>query len=580
MGAALGRLSSKELQQVIEDPLVLELRDDAAELVPELPPQSFVRMARTLRNEGRLDLIMPHGTADQLSSLFDLDVWKGDHVDVARARTWLVAIVDCYQIADRPRGELTDLMYQMDPEMWTLALFHDTVIVPLDPIDDDEARAMAIERLEGMLVYETPDGFFLLGVPDDENGRRVLHVLERVYMDSLEDGRRLVISIHQALVSQLEDDLLRWRSGRLADLGFVDWEEAMRLFRPLDRDAALGSSAPATDIAREVLNGVPTTDLVPGRSGELLRRVMDHLDSNEHGVRTREFMLLVNEVMAAQRFNPGDDRLQDRAIRQTQATVSLGLEMLATARSGHVNIDDFLAQRVAAIGLRSVFRVGYGALDKLRTAALSLHRGGRISLARVGSLLDRPWGPALAGLARVYPELALEYTSANTRPLSSLRDVAVGTELIARASALATLAFHADGYAIDPVWLARADEPDKLVLGDLIRTTIIHHRLPGTTPGISLVPLLAPDVAWAAEHMLESGRLAAGVRDEFLERCTRAGVGEHAGSLADNLLRRLEVELGSLEYRDGMPDLTRVGGLLTVQQVGMWLPVSQDGAQP
>ena len=45
--------------------------------------------------------------------------------------------------------------------------------------------------------------------------------------------------------------------------------------------------------------------------------------SKEHGLRSREFLLLVNEVMSAQRFDPGDETLQQRAIDQTHYEVSI-----------------------------------------------------------------------------------------------------------------------------------------------------------------------------------------------------------------------------------------------------------------
>ena len=37
-----------ELQRIVDDPLELETRDDASELVPRLAPQSFLRVARQL----------------------------------------------------------------------------------------------------------------------------------------------------------------------------------------------------------------------------------------------------------------------------------------------------------------------------------------------------------------------------------------------------------------------------------------------------------------------------------------------------------------------------------------------------
>ena len=557
-----GELRPEELRAVQTDPLALELRDDLDRFVPALPATTFVAVARGLQAEDRLELLLPFATAEQITALFDLEAWRRDRVDIDRARVWLTAIVDCHAQSDQERGSLGDLMMEMDPELWTFALMPGTSVFILDP-DDDEQRAQARDAVEALYTYETPDGSFLVAVPDTETGHRAIHVLDRVYADDLETGRALVNSLRGGLASMIEDDLLRWRSGRLADLGFVPWEEAMKLFRPLDLKTARESS----DTRAASVPPIPDLPAEAPRAG-VLRRVLAALSPAQQGERARELTLLINELMAAQRFEPGDIKLQERAFHQAEATIGLGLELLAAGIADPAEQESFLAGRVVAIGLRGVFRAGYGPLDKLRRAALALHREGRVSLARVGSLLDRPWGPALEGLARWYPELAVEGSSNTTRPLASLRDVARATELVAQAAALAALAFH--GYQVDPAWVTRADEPERLSLGDLVRTAVVHTQLPGSSG--SFAPLTAQDVAWARDNLLVDGRVIPALTLDLRARCLAVGAPQHADVFAQNLLGRLEVELGALELDDtGTPDLARVGSLLTVQRVGVWL---------
>jgi hypothetical protein len=271
--------------------------------------------------------------------------------------------------------------------------------------------------------------------------------------------------------------------------------------------------------------------------------------------------------MSAQRFEPGDAKLQERAFHQAEATIGLGLELLATGLTDAAEIDAFLAGRIAAIGLRGVFRVGYGPLDKLRRAALALHREGHVSVSRIGSLLDRPWGPALAALATWYPELPLETSSSGVRPIAGLKDLARATELIAQAGALAALTFT--GCTVDPAWVTRADEPERLSLGDLVRTALVHAHLPGTSG--ALAPLTAGDLAWAADNLLKDGRLVPALAHDLRARSLAVGAPQHAEAFTP-LLTRLEVELAALERDDeGTVDLTKVGALLTIQRVGVWL---------
>lgn len=556
----LGRLAPEDLRTLTGDPLTLEQRDDLPSFVPALPPTSFVAVARGLQGEDRLELLLPHASPEQLTALFDLEAWRRDRVDIDRARVWLTAIVDAYA-QTKERGALGELMMDMDPELWTFALLPGTSVFHLDP-DDDEQRNQARDAVEALYTYETPDGFFLVAVPDTETGHRAIHVLDRVYADDLELGRTLVNSLRGALASQIEEDLLRWRAGRLADLGFVPWEEAMKLLRPFDLKAA-----------REVTSATqtPAAPVLPAETARvgLLRRALAALTPAQQGERAREFTLLVNELMAAQRFEPGDAKLQERSFHQAESTIGLGLELLAAGMVDDGEQIHFLAGRIAAVGLRGVFRVGYGPLDKLRRAALALHREGHVSLKSVGSLLDRPWGHALAALARWYPELPVESTSAGTRPIAGLRDLARATELIAQAGALASLTFR--GYAIDPVWVTRADEPERLSLGDLVRTAIVHLQLPGRRGDFA--PLTADDVAWARDHLRAGeGHLIPALANDLRARCLAVGAPQHAEVFITALLGRLEVELGSLEQDSaGMPDLVRVGSLLTIQRVSVWL---------
>jgi len=563
-----------DLASVQRDPLVLEQRDDLAEFVPRLPPTAFVQIARGLREEDRLDLLLPHASPEQLTALLDLDGWSRDRIAVDKARAWLVAIADAYAAAGKPRGELRNIIEDMDPEMWTMALLPGTAVYELDP-DDVEQREQALAAVDELFSYETPDGGFIVAVPDNDLGHRVIHVLERVYADDLQTGHRLSLSLRGAMPAQLEEDLLRWRSGRLADLGFVDWEEAMKLFRPLDAKSAREVAGAAASTA-PIGGGEAPPVAFPSASAGLLRRVLGSLGAGEQGVRAREFALLVNELMSAQRSEPGDAKAQERAFHQAEATVSLGLEVLLAGLGLPAHeVDAFLAGRIAALGLRGMFRVGYGPLATLRKTALALHREGRVSLTKIGSLLDRPWGPALESLARWLPELPIETASAGVRPIAGLRDVARATELLAQSGALAALTFDPRGYAIDPQWVSRVDEPDRLTLGDLVRTAALRRQLPGMSEetAANFAPVDAEDLAWAAEHLLVGGgRLAPALAVDLRKRCLAIGAPQHADAFMSAVLVRLEVELGALERdEDGKVDLTRVGGVITPQRIGVWL---------
>lgn len=574
-GGRLG-LAPEQAQLVVDEPLSLEACDDADEVVRALPVQSFVTVARKLRDEHRLDLILPHASAEQITGLFDLDAWEHDRLAIARAREWLDRIVDAYREASVERGRLTDLIYDTDPEMWILANAAATAIADIDEPDNDEFRQQVLEDMSALRTWETPDGHYVVGVPDNELGNMTLRVLFAVYDDSLTEGRKLISAIKWSVHNEVEEELLRWRKGRLADLGFPEWDEAMRLFTPLSRDAVAGRRDDEEAAQAHIPDrlGKPPGSLPPASLGmprDLLRRVMQRLDDDEYDLRLREFLLLANELMAAQRFEPGDEALQERAVAQAQATLNLACELLLAAEP-QADPEGFIAARITSVGLRKLFRFGYSPLAKLRKAALALHREGRVSLEHVGSLLDRPWGRALASLSRWYPELPLD-GKVDSRALRNLADLARATALIGEAGALAQLAFADPALAIDPVWINRVDEPDRLYLGDLVRTALVCAQLPGSSTGGGLRPLGPPDLRWAADNLLDSnGRLIPAVGETLRTKLAAIDAEDRSEALAAVLLPRLIMELAGLELReDGEPDLTKVGGLLTIQQVGMWI---------
>ena len=553
---APGELDPSELAALVEDPTVLELRDDAPAIVAGLAVQTFALVVRRLEAENRLDLVIPHATAEQLTGVLDLCAWKGDRVNSMEARGWLLAIADLRTGIDAVRGALIDTIYDMDPEMWVLALAPLTAVGEID-VEDDASSGMLQDHMAALHTWESPDGFYIVGVPDDEFGRAALRILTHIYNDNLEEGRKILMRVKYGLHSESEEMLFRWRSGRLADLGFPTLEDAMRLFAPASRDevmpqelAELENMPPPPSASTEEL------PILWRAGGELLRGVMARFESGAHGERSREFLLLVNELMIAQRMEPGDVEGQARAIHQAQATLGLGLELLR----GVEEDADALPRLVMAVeraGVRKLFRYAYGPLRKLRAATLALHRDGRISVDKLGSLLDRPWGATLRSLGKLYPELPIGNSEQKRRPLASRSDLALATRRVAEVHALVRMCFDPEGYGVDPVWVTRVDEPEKLRLGDLLRAGLIQKLVPAGPERFT--PVTGEDLAWAKAHLLNAkGELVPRVREDFDRRAAALGVADQAAALAEIVLPRLSVELSGLELdHEGRVDMTR-----------------------
>src|SRR5262249_2699769 len=117
---------------------------------------------------------------------------------------------------------------------------------------DAELRALILQRQ--VIVYDTtqnegpdedndepimptPDRFFLLELKGDDNAQRLIMTLvEDLYRADPDLARHTIMTARSEPSAELEEMSYRWRSGRLADLGYVDFYEALDLFRPLTPD--------------------------------------------------------------------------------------------------------------------------------------------------------------------------------------------------------------------------------------------------------------------------------------------------------------------------------------------------------
>src|SRR5205085_2914522 len=107
--------------------------------------------------------------------------------------------------------------------------------------------------------FPTPDRFFVLdvvgarpqdsGEPDEDGGgtpgggdgndpsssaRAVIRIIDALYRTDLDLARRILVGARAEMDSELEETAYRWRQGRMEDLGFADYYQALEVYRELD----------------------------------------------------------------------------------------------------------------------------------------------------------------------------------------------------------------------------------------------------------------------------------------------------------------------------------------------------------
>lgn len=375
---------------------------DAARLVPQLPVQELYYAIKEVGLADAEELVAL-ATPEQVQGFVDLDVWERDHLEERRLDAWIEAL------GNAGFEKLGRTLEGLDPEVAALwlqrrARVYDLTLEP--PPEEPEGH-----------YYPTPDRFFLLDIlPGGEEGKLLERTLDWLYRYDLAFARQLVMSAKWELASDLEEHAYRWRRGRMADLGYVDFYEALSIYQYLDPASVKLDEhsfvAPPPETPTELPAVLAGSLDESGFFGKALGTLATEADVERLQA---ALVLLVNKVMAADLVDPGDIEAGRAALGRAVGYLGLGLEYLSrgdVARAGHA---------LLSIALERIFRVGVSLTLQLRTLAETLVKSGVNPVE-----LDEPWDEVMRLLRQRRPEFprALdEPPAAEGRPFSTLADV-------------------------------------------------------------------------------------------------------------------------------------------------------------
>jgi hypothetical protein len=239
--------------------------EDAAGAIAALSASEIFELVHDVGFEDAHDLIAL-ATPEQVQGCFDLDAWNRDQFDIAPLKPWLAALEAV------GFEKLGGVWSQLDAELRALILqrfvkIYDTSLGE-EPDEENEAPIMP-----------TPDRMFLLELPaDDDTQRLVMQFVEDLYRADSDLARHTIMAARSEPPAELEETSYRWRSGRLADLGYVDFYDALDLFRPLAADrVTIGEGSQDRRFEDETMRlPVAVAEQVVGRS--FLARAMAAID--------------------------------------------------------------------------------------------------------------------------------------------------------------------------------------------------------------------------------------------------------------------------------------------------------------
>jgi Family of unknown function (DUF6178) len=481
---------------------VIISRPDALKVVRALPALDLYATVREVGLDDSLEAL-ELASPKQVQAFLDLDGWRGDRLDSHAIARWLRALFNAN--TDRAVGQLRGL----DIELLTLLFKIHTRVYDLiaEENPDEDVGLHSI----------TPDQRYLIaygGVAEDEQMQQVLkEAVERMMGRDISFVLRLCEAIRWELPSSLEEVALRWRDGRMADLGFLPRHEALEVFAFLDPDGPLPDApvgvrsrpdatadddAVSTDLSTSVV--LPWDALADAQRAfsQALRALPEHVQDRVH----HELMLVANRVHCADGGDNGDAEALRETARQVVDTVGTALAYRAKGDPQQMPLV------LGRVPLLPLFRVGHSLLVKLARDLRRFVDAKDSGLAGDGLLrLDTPLREVAAGLLRTRATLyagLVDPRRADFRPPASL------AELAAAAAAVKEIAFR--GALVSPRVLGApppAEDPALVASHGALLGTAIAHVLLGEP--ISLAPLPARALASVRDAIGDANKRASAV---------------------------------------------------------------------
>lgn len=299
------------------------------DLIFEAPdPKAFVRrlpaedLYFAIKEIGLHDSaeIVALASPEQFQTFLDLDVWEGYQPDPDRILAWMQLVVEGATSA----GVFRQLRQGVDPELVLLVLKSRTTVHPL------EEGADPVLTSDNWL--RTAEGKYLVEIhAEGAEGAMLRRLLEDFIDENPFEATRYFEAVRWEQRSELEETALRWRTGRLRDLGFPELEEAIRIWVPLPRDWKPRDAAAATG----PVAGVPALLLSSSQEALFLDRVAANLPDEDRPRFNEGLIYLLNCALVADGIDPKDLDFARGSLQATRDMLSLGLQLASGSDEAH-----------------------------------------------------------------------------------------------------------------------------------------------------------------------------------------------------------------------------------------------------
>lgn len=502
--------------------------------------------------------------SDQWGYMLDVEIWDKDRMDIDATTYWLAVLLH----SDAQR--LTRWLLAERLDFLELYLFRNVDVIVReenqDPSDfpdgfftvDDYFYVRVREKAEPLSLREGDEPI----TQDDLEGV-IRTLLNQILTIDYYLYQNILLEAMSMVPAESEEEDFRIRNVRLAEKGFLPFDEALEVFSPLDPDLLEKQTAKRMPLSPMDLDWTPAPMVhvrqIKDRNvfSESLALLEDRYDLADLEM---EFAALCNQIIAAEQKIIRDKDVLAAISKKAGSYVSLGLEVLLDHEGS--NDRDARIRLLANHSLKNLFRVGVDRITKLAALAKTLTQESWFGRNKLPLTF---WGEhglgILGGLLVPKPVYFDNYTTSTSlyRDFETLADILTTEEAL-----FAIQGFDELMSVIDPQLNRFKDR--HLTATSLLMTLFIHARN-GNSPEeegpvtINELRVWYKQIRESSEHGALQGpvKIKESERQELL-----AWLSQRTGFTPDEISNRLGLQLEAMfrefeeEYGSVDPDDLKV----------------------
>ncbi len=348
----------KALDRILDDPR-------PAALVHSFPEQDFYLLVNEIGPEDSLPLLSL-ATNKQWEHIVDLETWQKDRLDPKAVTRWLSLLLE----ADPKRFFRWFLEEKL--EFVELYLFRNLEVRirehDQDPSDFDDD-------------YFTLDNtyyFKFIDIPAETESEKLNDAQRRALLTQITQSlasydhhafQGVLLEAAHIIPAETEEDCYRWRSVRLAEKGFLPFDEAVGLYQPIKSEELKKKDKKFIPDSLEQISSlpVPIAPLRELKEDNHFTRALQKVEPPNvlQQIQT-EFANLCNQIVVADQKIISEREVLQEIVKKASGYVSIGLELMVEDKKVDPARAAVLITRYA---LQDIFRVGFGRALKLKWRA-------------------------------------------------------------------------------------------------------------------------------------------------------------------------------------------------------------------